>query len=182
MEAVDLADDGPAWLQVADGLDGKGACRNKSCRAYEQQVIGRKGMDTWSLLADIAQCPMCCNPVQPTTCGYMGCAWSFDGRKISPTGLIADVRSDWQEVSDDAYHVFSDDKENQVDGDMLVLLARPCDQKMCPICWEQNSRRSGPSEDDQYVTPCKHVSTPVASQHGKQQYPFAGCPLCRADI
>ena len=45
-----------------------------------------QGMCCSNLLKGKASCPMCNENVKPATCGFVGCAWMYDGRKLAPDG------------------------------------------------------------------------------------------------
>ena len=59
-------------------------------------TAGLQGMCCFSLLADVAYCPLCQQSIIPTTCAFVGCAWMYDGRKLEPDNSVTCCSSEWE--------------------------------------------------------------------------------------
>lgn len=170
------------WRISVYGLNVEGKCVNNQCAAYNQMVIDGKGMVSWSLIADKANCPVCHQQITPTTCAFTGCLWAFDGRKIGSKGFLEDVEGSWQTASGEQYHRFQEE-DNQANWHMLVLSAKsaklsssPLPTNVCPICFEV------PDEKIRHFTPCRHSFHESCIAAWKHARPQAGCPICRAPL
>lgn len=122
LEVIRFSATAPEWRMATSGLNVEGVCTNSSCEAYQQMVIARIGMASWSLLEDPAGCPMCKQHIHPMTCAFSECQWIYDGCKLDENGLVQDVFGDWQGV-DRQYHRFQE-QGSKAEWQMLVLSAR----------------------------------------------------------
>ena len=178
LQSFDFSDTAPAWRHSAAGLNIEGRCTNAACQAYKKMVMDPKGMESWSLIAGQAHCPMCSQQFEPITCGFTKCLWAYDGRKLDSSGKLQHCVGEYQAVSRGKYHRFQEDG-NQVKWQTLVLSAKPggIDSKsmsnICPICWEH------PHGSEKHTTPCGHTFHSNCLDAWKQARPNADCPMCR---
>ena len=101
-ETFGWSSDAPDWRRVSRGLCLEGRCKNTACAADGEMVIINMGFTKFDLLSpnDLEKvlCPMCHEPVRPTTCAFNRCWWNFAGIKQSaPTTVIT---LDWKKVGD----------------------------------------------------------------------------------
>ena len=78
----------PPWREAAPGMCLEGECTNQDCEAHMKMVIVEQGYCEFDYLNDahMCKCPMCEQPIVPSTCGFNNCQWKFITRKISTLG------------------------------------------------------------------------------------------------
>jgi Ubiquitin family len=81
LEVLSDDDSAPVWREYCIGLNIEGVCTNGLCAAHRQQVICMQHITSY-VLGSACECPQCGAPAQPVTCGFAGCFWRFDGRKV----------------------------------------------------------------------------------------------------
>jgi Ubiquitin family len=111
LEVLSDDDSAPEWREYCTGLNIEGVCTNAACAAYDEQVICMQHITSYVLGSSCA-CPQCGTSVQPVTCGFAGCFWRYDGRKVGGQS----EQSPWFDATADGYHTFR--------GTLLLLL--PC--------------------------------------------------------
>ena len=93
----------PNWRICQRGLNIEGVCKTVGCEAYGQQVIHRVGYGVFDLIADrfTVECPKCLKVIQPLTCGFVNCNYTFEGVKILPSNEKERyIQDSWKEVGD----------------------------------------------------------------------------------
>lgn len=71
------------------GFDVEGSCQNTGCPAHGLLVINLIGMGSFIVHASNAHCPECHAQVQPKTCVFTDCHWTWhtwpmvDERKVN---------------------------------------------------------------------------------------------------
>jgi len=76
----------PDWRVCYNGLNIEGICKFKSCKANQQQVICPiYNAEVFDLILDRekVKCPKCHNNVEPMSCGFTSCSYSWAGTKIN---------------------------------------------------------------------------------------------------
>ena len=75
----------PAWLVASRGLCVEGTCQEKSCVAFGQNVIMGQGFGDFDLVLDAykCKCPMCDSNVDPMTCAFNNCNFTWSGTKVA---------------------------------------------------------------------------------------------------
>ena len=88
IEQADLAerqwsDKAPDWRQAGHGLCVEGTCQNKNCPAFGNNVIMNQGFGDFDLIHDAykCKCPMCDEHVEPSTCAFVQCKFTWMGTK-----------------------------------------------------------------------------------------------------
>ena len=90
------------------GLEMNAACGMHPCMVNlagcmrerrTRQPKSVQGLCSFNLLQDKAHCPICCTEIEPVSCGFVGCAWLYDGCKQGPGGTLICCSSDWQVCS-----------------------------------------------------------------------------------
>ena len=104
---IDVWKEAPDYRTVFDGLNLFGNCYNKSCVAYEKEVVHRFGFGTFDVLNDVHTnkrpvCPECEIPFIPITAGFMNCSYKYIGEKVE-NGQIKNV--DWSKTTYGRKHV-----------------------------------------------------------------------------
>ena len=81
---------GPDWHIVRKGLNLEGFCRNLSCVAAKKNVVCPMPHAVFDLIADRdkVKCPMCRENVEPITCGFTDCSYTFEGIKVENNSLV----------------------------------------------------------------------------------------------
>ncbi len=91
----------PDWRVAKPGLCLEGICMNFGCCAFGRQVIMNIGMGTFDLMLDTekCKCPMCNEFVEPKSCGFNICYYTFSGIKTASDGKpLRIAKQDWIEV------------------------------------------------------------------------------------
>lgn len=114
----------PAWRITGQGLSLEGNCKNKSCEAFQQQVIICIGFGKFDLLKDTndnSKCPRCHEYVEPITCAFNNCRWRYHGLKQTQPGVRAEkLSTDWK-IADNAYHLFDQNISGTVVWRELII-------------------------------------------------------------
>ena len=78
----------PDWRVAEPGLCLEGICTNTGCEAYKRQVIMNMRMGTFDLMLDTekCKCPMCKEFVEPKSCGFNKCCYTYSGIKTLDDG------------------------------------------------------------------------------------------------
>jgi ubiquitin len=76
-------DEVPDWLTTGHGLCVEGTCQNKKCPAFGENVIMPQGYGDFDLIMDAykCKCPMCESNVEPMTCAFVNCEFTWIGTK-----------------------------------------------------------------------------------------------------
>ncbi|RUP19183.1 hypothetical protein BC936DRAFT_139339, partial [Jimgerdemannia flammicorona] len=101
-------------------------CTNKTCEAFEEQVVVEYGKRDFDLLWDRweCKCPMCFKFVDPITCAFSNTFWRFEGAQIiNINEKPLKVFCDWT-YAGDAYHLFDHDECEMVDWGELSIYVR----------------------------------------------------------
>lgn len=119
---------------------------------------------------------MCCQHVQPITCGFNRCYYKYTGIKTKDK---QELSSEWIKV-DDEYKRYSDNGSDIVEWDRLlfnvsqVYKTTTTIKEICPICCDDKSQ-------DKYVeTYCKHIFHKKCLD--KWLKFRRNCPICRRDL
>lgn len=175
VQALPRSREVPCWRACTAGLNVEGKCANGSCRASGQIVVDRKGMVSWSFIADQAHCPVCKQQFQPITCGFVDCVWAFDGRKVSNGVAVEDAQGGWHKADGHQYYRFQEHR-GDASWQMLVLTAKSAYQwqpepSICSICWFV-------SNDNKDTASCGHCFHPACLAMWQGSLPNAACPMC----
>ena len=78
-------DESVAWLVASRGLCVEGTCQEKSCVAFGKNVIMGQGFGDFDLVLDSykCKCPMCDSNVDPMTCAFNNCTFTWSGTKAA---------------------------------------------------------------------------------------------------
>ena len=76
-------DEVPDWRGASRGLCVEGTCQNKKCLAFGKNVIMNQGLGDFDLIMDAykCKCPMCESNVEPMTCAFVNCEFTWIGTK-----------------------------------------------------------------------------------------------------
>merc|ERR1712166_1612350 len=76
-------DEVPDWRAAGRGLCVEGTCQNKKCPAFAKNVIMNQGFGDFDLIMDAykCKCPMCETNVEPMTCAFVNCEFTWIGTK-----------------------------------------------------------------------------------------------------
>ena len=90
----------------------EGECTNRHCKAHKKKVIMNWGYSEFDFIneAYTCKCPMCDEPVDPSTCGFNNCQWKFITRKVNPGKPPQTETSKWTSVGD-KYARYSPEKK-----------------------------------------------------------------------
>jgi hypothetical protein len=197
----------PPWRCVEGPLSLKGFCHNPKCKASGQEVISSlliegqvygQGEVRFSLVEDLAKCPMCYTVYAPTSCVFAAvhvhkCFWRLFGTMV-PTKenkwTEKHISTTFTEVKGDFIQPKQTTEDNQVPWSSLVLVASSVgyNNDECSICCipksatieEQptNNEKKDEKHDNRICTlECGHwLHSPCAKALAKFR---ADCPLCR---
>ena len=99
----------PRWRCVREGLNLFGLCKNKTCEAFDKEVVHRVGINTkFNLQQNILhiKCPICSRLVVPKTCGFWKCEYQFEGEKIEE-GELKHIDTKCKETKGDNFEYFN---------------------------------------------------------------------------
>ena len=130
----------PSWRMAVSGLNLEGQCTNKSCEAYKKSnVIMRMGHITFDLIFDQekCKCPICLEFVEPLTCGFSDCTYTFSGiKKMKGKKPEKIANQKWTRVGDE--YLYYDPRETgMVEWINLKIHVREYRfnaHLACPIC------------------------------------------------
>lgn len=189
MQTHHWSDEGPAWRCVLPGLCVEGRCRNRECAAYCDTVICNRRMGMFDLLLDAPSvaCPVCRRYVEPETCAFNNCEWSYAGVKVADDMPVAVGGLGWARAGDQ-YERFSSKDDDKVDWRRLLICTRPLTSERekkvfnteCPICL--SDFKAAPPEwelqaDPVTVTQCGHRYH-VSCMDAWTKMKKSTCPLC----
>ena len=134
----------PPWREAAPGMCLEGECTNQDCEAHMEMVVVEQGYCEFDYLNDahMCKCPMCEQPIVPSTCGFNNCRWKFITRKISTLGQPPQVvHSEWKSVGD-VYARYSPEENGTGYFLDLKILCKEKTREVCAVCTRQmNSSR-----------------------------------------
>lgn len=111
MKVREWGKNAPTWRRVKNGLCIEGQCRTRSCNAYQKTVICNWGIGKEFDLgthSKYVECPICQQHVNPTTCAFNNCDWTFRGKKWTSYEEGEQRVSEGPFTAGDAYHLFDD--------------------------------------------------------------------------
>lgn len=134
MLTAKLTTRGPKYLEIAPGLNLQGVCKNRSCMAYNKEIVCKKSFDEYEVGDNDCTCPICDGKVTAKTCGFYKCFYRFDGVKNSGEKFVGP----WKKIGHE-YKFFSEDKI--IAWKFLVITTKSCTDIIfnseCPICLEK---------------------------------------------
>ncbi len=141
---IKYSKDAPEWRGCIDGLNIEGLCLNKTCKAYGKQIICPIGMGKIiDLVQDIHQvkCPICSKNVEPITCGFTNCQYTWLGMKKDEKGDWVRVRSNiWWSIEGE-YRYFDPTENGSCEWRQLKILTKPInprnkskEEMICAVC------------------------------------------------
>lgn len=151
---VDLGTEGPTWCTITAGLNVRGTCINKSCKAFNNTVWIQKGMGVFDMdkESSLSTCP-CCSQIASdiNNAGFYRCLFSIQGTKEGGNFINrTDIRA-----PDDAFLTF----EEATDGPSEQWESLKITTKKVPIPHSQTRI-------------AKHKKTPIETPS-----PSSGCTL-----
>ncbi|KAE8997236.1 hypothetical protein PR002_g19090 [Phytophthora rubi] len=118
------------WRIAYEGLNVEGRCTNEYCAAFQRMVIRPYQFESFNLVREGSiLCPVCHCPVKPLTCGFLNCAWKFDGIRAG-NGLS--ISSPWRDASGTS---FTDTQDKR-----LVVLALEYESQSKRVVWKEVAR------------------------------------------
>ena len=95
----------PPWRRATAGLNLEGKCMDSKCKAHNQLVIVKIGLQSHDVQRDAEKvvCPLCHSMVRAETCAFSNCRGWADGQRA--TGEIVRFEAVYY---DDAYHRFDE--------------------------------------------------------------------------
>lgn len=110
---LEFSSQAPDWRIVKNGLNIFGICKNKSCKAYNKEVVfnghNHNGIinEKFKINENIVNiiCPICCGIIIPKTCGFLNCEYQFEGNKIEG-GKKKYVNMESKETKDNNFEYF----------------------------------------------------------------------------
>ena len=129
LKVVEWSKTGQKWRRVGPGLCLEGICCNykEECPAKGKRVIMSLGYIKFDLVggtdSSITKCPMCSKYVEPLTCAFNNCWWSWRGKKqVKEYEEPTFCSGDWK-YAGDAYHYFDENTSGMVQWRTLILEA-----------------------------------------------------------
>lgn len=126
------------WRIVKPGLNLKGNCENRSCKAYNQTVWIPKEFGTFNMnkICVESECPACKEIARRVeSCAIYGCIYSFEGRrkpKDPETNAVKICQKD-KEAPDREAILFEDGEQALADWYFLEITTRPKPSSVCSI-------------------------------------------------
>jgi len=104
---IGFSDKAPKYREAINGLNLEGLCTNALCEANGKMVIVKMGSGIFDLIEDqhLSKCPLCEKYVNPETCGFTNCTYSFTGtKKDKPSSPPENVSSPSETLVGNIYH------------------------------------------------------------------------------
>ena len=176
----------PSWKRIRLGLNMKGQCQNRRCEAFgSKHVFCQVGFTIYNVAQAVHDCPACKGRIKATTCGFSGCQWMFEGRKVMPDGSSVDIVSSWRVTNGDDFQWFDEaGGRNMAEWSHLVITVKKLDhgagKYRCSACFGKLRWNSSSAVEDQIVdTACGHgVHADCAAVLRRRGY--TSCPTCRS--
>jgi ubiquitin len=174
MKTHSFSKEAPNWRICSNGLNIEGKCLNEHCKAYQQNVIVRQGYTTYIVTPSSKDihCPVCWNPITPSTCAFVESFWKFNG--VHEDGK--QIQSEWKYADGNGYHRFDEmEKNSTIKWKQLIMTANDYNpNEDCAICCNNLNA----SETKR--TACGHLFC-VKCIRGWCEV-NSSCPLCRAEL
>ena len=107
---INIYKDATKWRQVSIGLNLFGKCINKECKAFNEEVIYRVGINQkFDLNSDDRKrikCPICSKNFLPITMGFWKCEYQIKGEKFR-NGNYEEVNINGKETKGDDFEYFN---------------------------------------------------------------------------
>lgn len=138
-----FSDFAPCWRVCDKGLNIEGICLNKSCQAYNKQVICPfPNKSVFDLILDVylIECPICKLFFEPLTCGFTKCEYTWCGIKVNKDGSLENFRvQNWTNIGH-KYRYFNPITSGSVKWKQLKILIKPSHKEtdaqnsFCGLC------------------------------------------------
>lgn len=113
VQKLEFSNSAPKWRHVSKGLNLFGICQNKSCKAFQNEVIYHDGYGgiinkrfNFQENIEKIKCPICGGIFIPKTCGFWDCEYQFIGEKIEG-GRKVHVDTKCKETNDNDFEYFN---------------------------------------------------------------------------
>lgn len=117
----------PFWREATPGLNLEGKCKNSQCQAYGKgNVIMKMGNITFDLMLDqeLCKCPVCSEFVEPLSCAFYNCEYTYSGlKKVTEGRPVRYAKQEWATVGDE-YLFYDPRKTGVVEWMNLKIYAR----------------------------------------------------------
>ena len=115
----------PKWRNVVQGLNLFGKCKNKNCKAYNEEVIHPVGINKkfdFSSDRKEIKCPMCSRNIVPNTMGFWECEYQIKGEKYDEEdGVYQEVDINGKETKGDDFEYYDPDESGDAHWSSLVV-------------------------------------------------------------
>lgn len=152
----------PDWRAVQPGLNLRGTCTHPDCPAFSREVICPVFGAMFDLVldADRAKCPMCSERVEPAGCGFTGCCYTFEGKKVTHRGLESYAKDAPERVFD-VYRHFDPQSGGVAQWRSLKIIVKldgtlPALSSVCFVC-RQSQSEATPDSQALETTSCGHA-------------------------
>ena len=108
IQNLEFSDSAPEWREVTEGLNLFGICKNKNCRAFDEEVVHKVGINQkFNIQNEVLniKSPICKGNIAPKTCGFWECEYQFVGDKIEE-GKLKHIDTKSKETKGDNFEYF----------------------------------------------------------------------------
>ena len=122
-QKIDISKDAPIWRQVSVGLNLFGKCINKKCKAFNEEVVYRVGINKifdFNSNRKSIICPICSKNFVPITMGFWKCEYQIKGEKLK-NGDYEEVNINGKETKGDNFEYFNPYKNETASWSKLMI-------------------------------------------------------------
>ena len=116
----------PRWRYCKQGLNFHGTCSNGNCEAFNKTVIFPAGLGEFDFRGRYTEikCPICHEWIEPTSCGFCSCSYTFRGiQKIGKQLKIID-QGPFRIAEEENYTYFNESISGSVEWVELFIITK----------------------------------------------------------